>query len=156
MSPLAMFAASTRPAVRADRTPELATLARADVRAWVDGRTVDDHPFAIALSMLDELRALRAGGCQDALWALRPSWAWVWLAEGADPASWVRGVRWAQQIAARRADPAPLARFLLLYALRRGPADIRAQLAAAHADATSVADPIMRAVIEAELADLTL
>jgi len=60
-----------------------------------------------------------APSTREALWQLRPTWAWVWLAETADPATWARAVRWARQIAARRSDPTPLARLLGRFAARR-------------------------------------
>lgn len=90
--------------------------------------------LGIALQMLEDLRATSdADAARADIWQLRPTWAWVWTSESADPASWVRGVRWAQQVAARRSDPLPVARFLGQFASRRGAAEARARLDAAYA-----------------------
>lgn len=106
---------------------ERLSVARAAGSATTSGRTVS--ALGVELAICAQMFEALAGTSRDDIWQLRPTWAWVWTAEAADPASWARGIRWAQQIAARRSDPAPLARFLAQFAARRGAGEARARLA---------------------------
>jgi len=103
-----------------------------------DGDVVSTGGFGaalgVALQMLDDLGlAKRPEKAREDLWALRPTWAWVWASEAFDDASWARATRWARQIASKRSDAAPIATLLSDVAQARGRAEIRGQLAAARA-----------------------
>ena len=110
------------------------------------------------LQMLDDLgtvtAAWRLDKSREDLWQLRPTWAWVWMAEVADPTSWTRAVRWAAQIATRREDPEPIARLLGAFAMEPGMAEVRSQLAIARAAIADIADAGTAAAIDSELARL--
>ncbi len=153
-----MVAATSEPSARS--TLRLVTeIPRTELRGVVErssaaraaGPSVDpDRPISVLgveLTICAQMFEALAGTSRDDLWQLRPTWAWVWTAEAADPASWARGIRWARQVAERRSDPAPLARFLCQFSARRGVGEAHDRLARALAavrvltDVTSPTSP---------------
>lgn len=107
-----------------------------------------------ALQMLDDVGlAKRPEKAREDLWALRPTWAWVWANEVLDDGGWVRAVRWARQIAGKHGDAAPIAALLSELAQIHGHAEIRAQLAVARQAVIGLPG---EAMAEAELARLEI
>jgi hypothetical protein len=113
---------------------------RTEIRAVVERISatqaqLGNTELAIGVRMLEAVASVTIDAASDAtrddLWHLRPTWAWVWLAELADAPSWARVVRWARQVAERHEDPAPLARCLGRFASRHGEMEARARLARA-------------------------